>query len=605
MPKTKKSLFLRNLAKFDVLIEDTSALSPYFQVTNLPPKFTGGRNSFLLGTSPLLQPNSKVLIEILDANGRTIYNEVVVGYSDANSKLVLVEVYDTTATGFATIIIMGQARTYENGTPIPEEWQNKYNVRWSYRIVTDYAALNVSPLKFKDRPSAIVEESRFRYAYNPEYIFNEVELPTTLTPWIYASTQRGYRLDSQLPTSFSAEYFGGTYTGSMTINNVGYNVSIPVTSIRNSATAFAYNSLIGIPGNFIQGMLLQSGSYTTSVNNNPAEVTSSVVLRYPVLTQPTSSSPISFANIRVFNLNTVSGEVHKMRIYHRSATDRGEYKIIGDVPIRTEELLSNITDRGSISYGYLNQSPTVDTSWLLGYLTSNPDGQNSFIYPRSGSSEYYLGTGNSTGSLVVDDDTLLRSIHASIPTTGNTFVSPVNSTGYFIGNRNSITVSPNTEYTLEFNVLYKTQSGSVILEGNAPSFDIYIIGDQGTTVITDNPLGQYLGRIAPRSAIELYERLQFNFTPKISSVGDVFLRFVITNGFWYISDISIKPASDARFSPDEVQVYIPNTDYYKQVLEYKLEFFTADNGSSPFFATTIPTFFTGSVVDLGLIPTLP
>lgn len=605
MPKTKKSLFLRNLAKYDVLIEDTAVLSPYFQVTSLPPKFTGGRNSFLLGTSPLLQPNSTVLIEILDVNGNTIYNQIVPEYSEANSKMVSVEVYDTTAVGFATIIIMGQARTYADGTPIPQDWQNKYNVRWSYRILTDHNALNVSPLKFIDRPSVVVEENRFNYVYNPEYQFAEVPLPVTLTPWIYASTQRGYRIQSQLPTSFSADYFGGTFTGSMTIDDVAYDVNLPLTHIRNNTSAFSYNNLIGSPTNYIRDMLLQSGSYTTAVNNITATVTSSVKLRYPVLQQPTASSPISFANIRVFNLNTVSGEIYKVRIYHRSVTDRSEFKLIGDVSATTSELLTEQTLRGNIPYGFPLQAPNVNQNWIVGYLSGSANTQTAFIYPLSGSAEYYLGTGNATASVQINNDRLLQSIHPSVPVTGTTFSSPANTTGYFLGNREPIVVSPNTEYTLSFDVLYTNQSGSVVLTGNAPSLDIYIAGATGTKIITENPLGQYIGKITPRSSFELYERLQVNFTPELSSVGDVFLRFVISNGFWYMSNISIKPANDTRFSPDEVQIYIPNTDYYKQVLEYKLEFFNADNGTSPFFTVSTPTFFTGSVVDLGRIPTIP
>ena len=47
MAKTRKTLQLKNLAKYDVLIQDTSPTSAYFQVTNLPQSFTGGRNSLL------------------------------------------------------------------------------------------------------------------------------------------------------------------------------------------------------------------------------------------------------------------------------------------------------------------------------------------------------------------------------------------------------------------------------------------------------------------------------------------------------------------------------------------------------------------------------
>ena len=59
MAKTRKTLQLKNLAKYDVLIQDTSPTSAYFQVTNLPQSFTGGRNSFLLAGSTYIEFLSK------------------------------------------------------------------------------------------------------------------------------------------------------------------------------------------------------------------------------------------------------------------------------------------------------------------------------------------------------------------------------------------------------------------------------------------------------------------------------------------------------------------------------------------------------------------
>ena len=64
MAKTKKTLLPKNLAKYDVYIEDRELYSQYFRASNLPQVFTGGRNSFLLGATNLLKDRSTVLIEI-------------------------------------------------------------------------------------------------------------------------------------------------------------------------------------------------------------------------------------------------------------------------------------------------------------------------------------------------------------------------------------------------------------------------------------------------------------------------------------------------------------------------------------------------------------
>jgi hypothetical protein len=601
MPRLKKSLFLRNLAQYDVLVEDTSSTSPYFQVTSLPPKFSGGRNSFLIEGSLLLQNKSKVLIEILDANGRTIYNNIVRGYEESNSKLVSVEIYDDTAVGFATIIIMGKAILQADGSPIPPEWQNKYNVRWARRILTDYYSENTSPLRFFNNPRVFAEEYRFKNIYNPEYTENRIPFPVTLSPIIFASSQVGYRVQAVSPVSFSADYFSGVFTGSLTINENQYAVDMPISSIQNSTTAFVNNYLIGRPKDFIQEMLLQSGSYQTTINTIPANITSSVELQYPVLVQPVINAPTSFASLRIVDLNTVSGEIKKVRIYQKSVTDGGEFKIIGDIPIVTQELLVTQSERGNIPYGAVHLAPEIDNNWIGGYLSAST-GLSAPVYPISGSLEYYTSAGSDTASLAIANAELLGSIRANISLAGNQFAPPINTTGYFIGNRIPINLFPQTEYTLQFNAKYTNISGSIILSGNAPRLDIYLVG---APVVADNPLGQKIATVTPLSTVQFYENIQFNFAPNVPTEAPLYIRFVVSNGFWYFSNISLKPAEDIRFSPDETQIIIPNTDYYKQVVQYKVEFFTIDNSSVPISAVSIPTFFTGSVIDLGLLPTPP
>jgi len=599
MPITKKSLLPRNLAKYDVWIEDTSPSSPYFQVTNLPPKFAGGRNSFLIAGSTLLQNKSKILIEILDARGNPIYQTTVRDFTEANSKLISLEIYDSTPAGFATIIIMGKATVRADGSPIPAQWASKYNVRWTRTILTDYYADNTSPIRFVNQPEVLVEEVRFKNIYNPAYTQYEVDVPIKLSPILYSSIQTGYGLYAQSPATFSSDHFNAVFTGSLQINNRVYNVSLPVNAVLNSSKATSQNYLIGSSDNFVKDMvLLQSGSYQTVVNNQLATVTSSVKLRYFVLDEPVVNAPTSFANMRVINMRTVSGEIKKIRVYQSSVTDTGGFKLIGDVPTDSQELLVSASVRGPIPYGFIYNTPTVSDNWYTGNLIQN-SGIRAVLYPVSGSSAYYTPT-SSPWPVSVNNTVLLQSLRADAPLNGTTFSGSIATNGYFIGTTRPTRLFPTTEYTLQFNALYNNTSGSVSLTGKAPIVDIYIVGN---SIIDDNPLGQRIGRIQPTVPIALYEHMQFNFTPSISVGADVSLRFVISNGFWYFSDISLRPAEDTQFSPDETQIVLPNTDYYNQVLQYKVEFFNINNESTTVTAVSVPTFFTGSVTDLGLLPT--
>jgi len=184
----------------------------------------------------------------------------------------------------------------------------------------------------------------------------------------------------------------------------------------------------------------------------------------------------------------------------------------------------------------------------------------------------------------------------------NKFAGSVSQSGYFIGNTAFVQLFPSTEYTLQFDAAYSSQTASINLSGNAPRLDIYLIGSSSVNIIDANPLGQKIGEIVPTRAAERYEKRQYNFTPAIGQLRNAGIRFVISNGAWYFSNISLKPASSLKFSPDEVRILIPNKDYFNEVMDYKVEFFDLNNNSSQVFAIAPPTFFTGSGIDLGTLP---
>lgn len=120
---------------------------------------------------------------------------------------------------------------------------------------------------------------------------------------------------------------------------------------------------------------------------------------------------------------------------------------------------------------------------------------------------------------------------------------------------------------------------------------------------SDNPLGQLIGNLTPSTDVSRFDNTSFNFTPVLTKeTGTIGIRFVIKNGFWNFSNISLKAASDGLFPPDEVDIIIPNTDYHNSLLQYKVEFFDLNNNSANISAVSTPTFFTGSNIDLGVLP---
>lgn len=611
MAKTRKTLQLKNLVKYDVLIEDTSETSTYFQVTNLPSLFTGGRNSFLLGGSEFLKPKSTILIEIIDSTGNAIYQTPVKNYVEGSSRLISVEINENTTVGIGYLIIMGEAQSSENGV-IPEKWKNTYNVRWIHKIRIEPNLLNKSPIVLLNKPEVYAEEKRFYSISTASYTNFSVPFTASLTPTLYSGFQIGYLINAVSPTSFSADLYGSYITGSTIINNSSASVYLPITKILNSTTAFSSGELIKTTdGTTVDKIYLTSGSYNTRLFNTTGSVTSSTKLNYSKLNVPTINAPVSYAKLRVVKMNTVSGEIFKLKVHSKVASNISDYKLVADVPVITEELLVSSSIRGDLAVGDFNISNTASNNWYSDGLVVTTNA----VYPISGSAAYYnTSTTINPNTLYISDNVLLRSVYADVSVTpispqsiidgtltSSKFSSTVSESGYFIGTKRSVTLFDTTEYTLKLDAYYRRDSGSYALTGNTPTVDIYIMsGEQGSLVVSNNPLGQKIGQLSiPVGAKTFwFENNEFNFTPQISVTGGTIgfgLRFVISNGFWNFSNISLKPASSRLFSPDEVQILVPNTEYRTELLQHKIEFFDINGNSTDLAVISTPTYFSGSV----------
>lgn len=594
MPKTQKTSFARNLHKFDVLIEDTSLVSEYFQVTNLPSLFSGGRNSFLLGGSYLLQNGSPIQMEILDALGGVVYSTVVRNHAESAGKLVSVEVYDSTPVGMGTVVVMGKAARYANGDPIPDEWQSTYNVRWTYRILIDSGKPNSSPIRFLSTPQASVSERFLKHTVTSSYVTIDAPITASLTPILFSGAPIGYGIEAISPVTFSKAHVGGTITGSLTIGGVTDELSLPITSILNNRFLYSKGSLIESSLGFIDSMVLRSGSYTQSIAGTTVGVTASVRLRYSVASTSAVSSDSSFARLRITNLNTVSGEINKLRVHVRPSQLNSEFEVVSDVPVVANELLVSSSALGDVPIGDFSLATNISQSWYADSLTANT-GQTSAIYPLSGTAAYYSAPVSPSYALQITDDVLARSISAQVPVDGTRFAGPVSSSGYFIGTREPVNLVSTTEYTLTLDAFHRNVSASVILTGITPLVDIYICGD----VVSDDPLGQ---RIARLTKLGWYQQEQYNFVPNLAGGGgDVSLRFVVHNGFWNFANVSLAPATSDSFSPDETTVLVPNSLHTNELLEYKIQYLDINNNSVGLETLTSPTFFSGSNVDLGTL----
>lgn len=613
MPITKKTLLPLNLATYDVYVNDTSENSQYFRISRLPSQFTGGRNSFLLGVTNNLQLGSQILIEIVDVRGNQIFNTVVPNYVESGARMISVEVYDTITPGPVTIRIVGKLVKTKDGKLVPTQWKNKFNVRWTKQVSADYFVRNTSPIRFLQKPTITVTENRFHSINSSSYTTFNVPFTASLLPIKTATVQTGYSLHAIAPSTFSSDHYNGTITGSIFFNSASSSVvTLPITKILNNTTAFSQGTVISssLNNGVVSELTLYSGSYTSSIYAVTQSVTSSALLQYSKLLTSSVNIPISYANIAINRMKTVSGEVRKVKVYNKVSTAISNYKLVADVTVNTNEILTTGSIRGNLPIGNIALAENYTSSWYAGSLRVN-SGSLPVIYPVSGNLSYYDSTSTATQFTVSSSsDVLLSSIYANVPidNTTNKFANSVSGSGYFIGTKQGYTLYNGSEYTLTFDAYYRQTSSSInpspasiTLGGITPKLNIYLIGVNGTNVISNDPLGQKIGEIEVSGISNWFEQKQFNFTPAVQVSGSLALRFTPTNGFWNFSNISIRPASDPQFGPDEFRFIIPNTEYNNKPLTYKVEFFDINNNSVDVSAVSKPVFFTGSVTDLGTL----
>lgn len=600
MARTRKSIQPLNLYKYDVLIEDQGPRSDYFKISQFDGYFYGGRNAFLLAGAGILKPNTSILVEILNVNGNTVYSVPVTNFTEGNSRLIQTEVYSDTPIGPGKLVILGCADTYIDGTPVPDIWKNKYNVRWITDIIISPLVRNKTPIRFEKEPSIVVEEKFYKApesATFTEKIYVPVDVE--LTPKYFNIFPNGYQIRLTGPgnTRYFSDYSNGIITGSAMISpsNEYATIELPITKILNSTRAESDGRLIYTDKNtlLLGGFLSNSGAYnTTLLPFGSTTVSGSMQLVYSKLDTVSTGSDISFAKIRIVDTKTLSGEINKVRVSYKESTRPGEYVTLSDVDVGVTELFA--VDSGSkiVSTGQFKDLLINDYWYTATMSLQKTDAiPQPPIYFNSSS----LITSNSIITQCCVD--LLDSINATPLISASTYL---NNVSYFIGNRteNSLTLFPRTEYTLAFDAFITKTSASLEVDQTDYSMEVYLVQQENSTgvVLTADKRGQLIGTLTPKTGFlrQNFETVEFNFTPQILSTGEFGLRFVVYGGYWNIANVSVKTAQEPYFSPDEIDILIPIVNYQNTILQFRAEYLDINNNTAGTTTISTPLYVTGS-----------
>ena len=600
MPRTKKTLSKQNLSKIPVSIIDTGPESVYFNIKQLPGVFAGGKNAFLISGTSYLKPGQEILIELIDINGNSLYVEAIRGFVEANARLVVIEIYENTPPGAATLTIVGTARV--NASTGIQLNDTESNVRWQKKIIIEPRNKNTTPLRLNKLPKLFIEEARTNVV-NISRTTASLSRTFDFAPQIQNARQQGY-LVSTTSSAYSAVHLNPKLTGSLSLETRKYTYDIPFTSssyeitqtetssvdlpltLLNSTKATTSTNITGsITKNIINIKTIRSGSYVLSeapqtasngqsVTQIITSITSSVLYDYSQNTTTTITPEIeSYVKIKLVDLGILSGQVYRIKSSFKlsnSANDN-EYTFLADSPLIVAEILT--TDTASIG-GIVRDKWIGEFSDTVFTLRDNWYG-NTLTGSSIPNESYYTSSFNTSSALTLFPRSNIILAGAFVSGSPN---------NCFFGTKENFEVFPNSEYTLKFTTVATASSNQDM------TLDVYAVG---TAVVYTDILGQKLGSLTVnQSSIAYFPDTQFNFS--VLREGNIGLRFIPRSGHWQYSNISLKVAEEGGFSPDETTIYIPNKIIEDSIVSVKTELYDINNNAFDANIISLPTYFTGS-----------
>lgn len=527
----------QNLSKFGVFLNDMSPNSEYFGITELGENLTGGKNGFLIQGSECLKESTDIRVEILDVQGNPVYFEPGRGepqYYEGISKLVSVIVYDDTPIGIGKITILGELKSYfdanGNKVNVPEEWDGIYNVKWERSI-------NIN----RNLPN----ESRVRFTRRPQVQINELVKPI-FDKTIPTKTQSGSLQGEPFlpPSGQKLSDYGGEILYKL-IRNTGDGFEFAMDDNEISIPSLTYNPTVVEVLN--DSEILVNIPYTSSVGDVIDFAESSYTSSFEdILNTTTAASTLtgSFAEIKLTNLKTFVGDVARLKVFRKSRSEAGDFKMVQEIKLESSELLRDFT---------------TDTDTELSYG----------IFDSYNLSNYWITSSNSP--VTRNNTELLNSIKIDYSGAGT----------QLIFTSQSIDIGNDIEYNLSFKAKL---SGSI---DESKKIRAYLSGSDFT---------QSLGVVSGSS--DTLQRFNYSNNTLSLNSGSAQLVFEVNGDDWYISNVSFRHAEETSFSPDEFTFLqdVPRK-LTPESFDFKFEFYDINNNFIPVIVEKTKGFDGGNLND--------
>ena len=576
MARISKQPSRQNLFGYPVLIKDDPAHSQYFDISELERTFHAGKNGFLIRGSQFLKTGSQISIEVLDRYDNPVFVSAVEDSDEGGSRVVSVEVYQTTPNGLGSLIILGTADRYASGQPIPNEWQNKPNVHWVVPIQIETARENTSTLRLAGSPSASITEQ--------EYITTRITT-TEVTNDVYTASltydhevqaSDGYAIAMSTNSIALTDSLDGNAIFFDTINTDGHfsgsifkrvvsedaennrtavvtaatddqgyvtaSVIVPLNKVLDQSTAITNTPITFGDGSEYLNPILRSGVgggfdriLETTIPKTIEEYISNVVFKYASESLATTTDTSSIITFRIPHAQTNTGKIAKVKVLTKES-NRGitafqpftEY-----VPVERNIIVSSSLSLTSTAIGahyqagVFTEEDLLDKNWFAALL--NDSSGNFNLADWTGSADKTLRYGK---TIITSSEKILNG--AEVDHTAS-------AVPYFFGTKNYYQLYKDVDYTLKYTAVYTptyvtrsvaqtatltnpniATSATTGYTGGAPVVG-YIAGATLTKTGDDGVFGPFATIAAVASAT------QFTVTPDHTTLDDI--EFTVSNHY--------------------------------------------------------------------------
>jgi len=602
------------------LISDTDPDSEYFNVTEVPDILHGGKNLFMIkGNKSLLAPSSTIEIEVTDLNGRAIYHENA-NYIEPGTKrrAVAIYVYDHTPQGGGVITITGTAQKRPNGKSVSLELQKTPNVIWQKKINVLPKNENTTRVIMDKTPVVQIKELVKNYLVPSGGLTSGTTTISELDGNGFISFTNGAGGWDLSYLSTTASFFESGMAGSTIVwsnLSVASQSSVPgvtnqdpycpkvvnflsnyygieeafstqIVYVESDTKAYVLNRYetafhVEYTGNCYGSNL--SGTTEIFQNifptgfgpiHNSAGGAENYQFNYQsaiTWTEQTENSQ-SFAKINIAELDPICGDIKRLAIYKKSQGIQ-QWEYLADIILENKELLARDDSQGlNQNLGNFSTTDVVNTYWTgsFGGFSGTAPSTLPIIVPFA--SPFINGVLISGSEALIDASTPATRANAyleyKMKPSADWNGDGVNTFG--------VALRANTSYILSMKL-----AGQALLDGvNVPVIKIFASGSAIDLPSEDSTMRKFAtlqanSQFGDPSPISVLDESTLNYHFDVSTAGEMAVIFRIVSGRWWISDVSIKPASQTGFTPNHTSVEVPVNQITQQndIVDFKFELY--------------------------------